>query len=61
MRMSPKAHRSPTDLLWWSRNPKGTYPIQRYTKGIQKAGNFFGTTFGMRKLFSKKIPQAGSD
>ena len=27
---------------------------QRYTKGIQKAGNFFGTTFGTRKIFSYK-------
>ena len=26
---------------------------QRYAKGMQKAGNFFVTTFGTRKLFSK--------
>ena len=32
-----------------------------YTKSIQNLGNFFGTTFGTRKLFSKKYQQAGSD
>ena len=32
---------------------------QRYTKGIQKVGHFFGTTFGTRKLFSEKIHSRG--
>ena len=27
---------------------------QRYTKGIQKIGNFFGTTFGTKKKITKK-------
>ena len=33
---------------------------QRYAKSIQQIGNFFGTTFGARKLFSIKIHPCGS-